>query len=142
MKKIILAVLFSINIVFGLGEMNYKDEEYRRNQLEQQHFTYELKVDALKKLGFRYCIKKFVDDDKGDVYYIIKEKLNMPLFFDDKNPDSIIQFLTFVENLSTWNSKYTIDYTYKPFQCLRVYELKEYQQEVERIVKKYCKDCK
>lgn len=142
MKKIILAVLFSINIVFGLGEMNYKDEEYRRNQLEQQHFTYELKVDALKKLGFRYCIKKFVDDDKGDVYYIIKEKLNMPLFFDDKNPDNITQFLTLVENLSTWNSKYTIDYTYKPFQCLMVYELKEYQQEVERIVKKYCKDCK
>ena len=141
MKKIILAVLFSINIVFGLGEMNYKDEEYRRNQLEQQHFTYELKVNALKKLGFRYCIKKFVDDDKGDVYYIIKEKLNTPLFFDDKNPDSIIQFLTFVENLSTWNSKYTIDYTYKPFKCLVVYELKEYQQEVERIVKKYCKDC-
>ena len=141
MKKIILAVLFSINIVFGLGEMNYKDEEYRRNQLEQQHFTYELKVDALKKLGFRYCIKKFVDDDKGDVYYIIKEKLNMPLFFDDKNPDNITQFLTLVENLSTWNSKYTIDYTYKPFQCLMVYELKEYQQEVERIVKKYCKDC-
>ncbi|MBR2111388.1 MAG: hypothetical protein IJ950_00265 [Helicobacter sp.] len=141
MKKIILAVLFSINIVFGLGEMNYKDEEYRRNQLEQQHFTYELKVDALKKLGFRYCIKKFVDDDKGDVYYIIKEKLNMPLFFDDKNPDSITQFLTLVENLSTWNSKYTIDYTYKPFKCLMVYELKEYQQEVERIVKKYCKEC-
>ena len=141
MKKIILAVLFSINIVFGLGEMNYKDEEYRRNQLEQQHFTYELKVDALKKLGFCYCIKKFVDDDKGDVYYIIKEKLNMPLFFDDKNPDSITQFLTLVENLSTWNSKYTIDYTYKPFKCLMVYELKEYQQEVERIVKKYCKEC-
>lgn len=141
MKKIILAVLFSINIVFGLGEMSYKNEEGKRNELEQQHFTYELKVDALKKLGFRYCIKKFVDDDKGDVYYIIKEKLNMPLFFDDKNPDNITQFLTLVENLSTWNSKYTIDYTYKPFQCLMVYELKEYQQEVERIVKKYCKDC-
>ncbi|GAD19098.1 hypothetical protein [Helicobacter fennelliae] len=141
MKKIILAVLFSINIVFGLGEMSYKNEEGKRNELEQQHFTYELKVDALKKLGFRYCIKKFVDD-KGDVYYIIKEKLNMPLFFDDKNPDNITQFLTLVENLSTWNSKYTIDYTYKPFKCLMVYELKEYQQEVERIVKKYCKDCK
>ena len=141
MKKIILAVLFSINIVFGLGEMSYKNEEGKRNELEQQHFTYELKVDALKKLGFRYCIKKFVDDDKR-VYYIIKEKLNMPLFFDDKNPDNITQFLTLVENLSTWNSKYTIDYTYKPFQCLMVYELKEYQQEVERIVKKYCKDCK
>ncbi|RDU67320.1 hypothetical protein [Helicobacter equorum] len=141
MKKIILAVLFSINIVFGLGEMSYKNEEGKRNELEQQHFTYELKVDALKKLGFRYCIKKFVDDDKGDVYYIIKEKLNMPLFFDDKNPDNITQFLTLVENLSTWNSKYTIDYTYKPFKCLMVYELKEYQQEVERIVKKYCKDC-
>lgn len=140
MKKIILAVLFSINIVFGLGEMSYKNEEGKRNELEQQHFTYELKVDALKKLGFRYRIKKFVADDKR-VYYIIKEKLNMPLFFDDKNPDSIIQFLTFVENLSTWNSKYTIDYTYKPFKCLMVYELKEYQQEVERIVKKYCKDC-
>lgn len=141
MKKIILAVLFSINIVFGLGEMSYKNEEGKRNELEQQHFTYELKVDALKKLGFRYCIKKFVDDDKR-VYYIIKEKLNMPLFFDDKNPDNITQFLTLVENLSTWNSKYKIDYTYKPFKCLMVYELKEYQQEVERIVKKYCKDCK
>ncbi len=141
MKKIILAVLFGISIVFGLGEMNYKNEEYMQNQLEQQHFTYELKVDALKKLGFRYCIKKFVDDDKR-VYYIIKEKLNMPLFFDDKNPDNITQFLTLVENLSTWTSEYKIDYTYKPFQCLRVYNSKEYQDEVERIVKKYCKDCK
>ena len=142
MKKIILAVLFCINIVFGLGEMNYKNEEGKRNELERQHFTYELKVDALKKLGFRYCIKKFVDDDKGEVYYIIKEKLNMPLFFDDKNPDNITQFLTFVENLTRWTSKYKIDYTYQPFKCLMVYELKEYQDEVERIVKKYCKDCK
>lgn len=138
MKKIIS--IMCLFVVFGCA-FEYGSIISKRNQLEQQHFTYELKVDALKKLGFRYCIKKFVDDDKGDVYYIIKEKLNMPLFFDDKNPDSIIQFLTFVENLSTWNSKYTIDYTYKPFQCLMVYELKEYQQEVERIVKKYCKDC-
>ena len=75
------------------------------------------------------------------MYYIIKEKLNMPLFFDDKNLDNITQFLTLVENLSTWNSKYKIDYTYKPFQCLRVYDSKEYQDEVERIVKKYCKEC-
>lgn len=138
MKKIIL--IMCLFVVFGyafeIGSIISK-----RNQLEQQHFTYELKVDALKKLGFRYCIKKFVDDDKR-VYYIIKEKLNMPLFFDDKNPDNIIQFLTFVENLSRWNSEYKIDNTYQPFQCLRVYELKEYQAEVERIVKKYCKECK
>ena len=33
MKKIILAVLFSINIVFGLGEMSYKNEEGKRNEL-------------------------------------------------------------------------------------------------------------
>ncbi|WP_276954045.1 hypothetical protein [Helicobacter rodentium] len=76
------------------------------------------------------------------MYYIIKEKLNMPLFFDDKNEDNITQFLTFVENLTRWTSKYKIDYTYQPFKCLMVYELKEYQAEVERIVKKYCKECK
>ena len=133
--------MFCIKIVFERGEMSYKNEEGKRKELERQHFTYELKVDALKKLGFRYCIKKFVDDDKR-VYYIIKEKLNMPLFFDDKNPDNIIQFLTFVENLSRWNSEYKIDNTYQPFKCLMVYELKEYQAEVERIVKKYCKECK
>ncbi|EMZ41008.1 hypothetical protein LS77_009540 [Helicobacter bilis] len=138
MKKIIS--IMCLFVVFGCAfEIGSIISE--RNQLEQQHFTYELKVDALKKLGFRYCIKKFVVDDKGDVHYIIKEKLSMPLFFDDKNPDNITQFLTFVENLSTWNSKYKIDYTYKPFQCLRVYDSKEYQDEVERIVKKYCKDC-
>ena len=113
----------------------------QQKELEQQHFTYELKVDALKKLGFRYCIKNFVDDDKR-VYYIIKEKLNMPLFFDDKNPDNITQFLTFVENHSRWTSEYKIDYTYQPFKCLMVYELKAYQDEVKRIVKKYCKECK
>ena len=26
--------------------------------------------------------------------------------------------------------------------CLKLYDSKEYQNEVERIVKKYCKDCK
>ena len=138
MKKIIL--IMCLFVVFGCA-FEYGSIISERNELERQHFTYELKVDALKKLGFRYCIKKFVDDDKR-VYYIIKEKLNMPLFFDDKNPDNIIQFLTFVENLSRWNSEYKIDTTYQPFKCLMVYELKEYQAEVERIVKKYCKECK
>lgn len=138
MKKIIL--IMCLFVVFGCA-FEYGSIISERNELERQHFTYELKVDALKKLGFRYCIKKFVDDDKR-VYYIIKEKLNMPLFFDDKNPDNIIQFLTFVENLSRWNSEYKIDNTYQPFKCLMVYELKEYQAEVERIVEKYCKECK
>ena len=138
MKKIIL--IMCLFVVFGCA-FEYGSIISERNELERQHFTYELKVDALKKLGFRYCIKKFVDDDKR-VYYIIKEKLNMPLFFDDKNEDNITQFLTFVENLTRWTSKYKIDYTYQPFKCLMVYELKEYQAEVERIVKKYCKDCK
>ena len=136
-----IALLMCLFVVFGYAR-GYEDYVIKQKELERQHFTYELKVDALKKLGFRYCIKKFVADDKGDVYYIIKEKLNMPLFFDDKNPDNIIQFLTFIENRLNWTSPYKIDYFYQPFQCLMVYELKEYQAEVERIVKKYCKDCK
>lgn len=85
-----------------LGESLYKDvdgSKTRTKALESQHFTYELKVDALKKLGFRYCIKNFVDDDSS-VYYAIKEKLDMPAFFDDKNKDNVIAFLTFVENCS------------------------------------------
>ncbi|RDU59295.1 hypothetical protein [Helicobacter sp. MIT 14-3879] len=28
------------------------------------------------------------------------------------------------------------------YSCLKMYDSKEYQDEVERIVKKYCKDCK
>lgn len=136
-----IALIMCLFVVFGYAR-GYEDFMSKQIELERQHFTYELKVDALKKLGFRYCIKKFVADDKGDVYYIIKEKLNMPLFFDDKNPDNIIQFLTFIENRLNWTSPYKIDYFYQPFQCLMVYELKEYQAEAERIVKKYCKDCK
>ena len=135
-----IALIMCLFVVFGYAR-GYEDFMSKQIELERQHFTYELKVDALKKLGFRYCIKKFVADDKGDVYYIIKEKLNMPLFFDDKNPDNIIQFLTFIENRLNWTSPYKIDYFYQPFQCLMVYELKEYQAEAERIVKKYCKDC-
>lgn len=80
------------------------------------------------KMGFRYCIKNFVVDD-GSVYYAIKEKFDMPTF------------LTFVENRSRWNSKQKIDYIYKPFTCLAIYNDKDYDDEAKRIVKKYCKDC-
>lgn len=135
-----IALIMCLFVVFGYAR-GYEDYVIKQKELERQHFTYELKVDALKKLGFRYCIKNFVADDKGDVYYIIKEKLNMPLFFDDKNPDNIIQFLTFIENRLNWTSQYKINYIYQPFQCLEIYNFKEYQDEVERIVKKYCKDC-
>ena len=150
MRKILLAMLFCVNIVCCwagtevLGESLYKDTDGSRTRtkaLNNQHFTYELKVDALKKLGFRYCIKNFVDDDSS-VYYIIKEKLDMPAFFDDKNDDNVIAFFTFVENRSRWNSKQKIDYIYKPFTCLTIYNAKDYDDEAKRIVKKYCKDCK
>ena len=110
-----IALLMCLFLVFGYAR-GYEDYIIKQKELERQHFTYELKVDALKKLGFRYCIKNFVADDKGDVYYIIKEKLNMPLFFDDKNPDNIIQFLTFIENRLNWTSQYKINYIYQPFQ--------------------------
>lgn len=55
MKKILLAIIFCMNISFGgvevLGESLYKDvdgSKTRTKALENQHFTYELKVDALK----------------------------------------------------------------------------------------------
>ncbi|TLD80350.1 hypothetical protein LS70_009215 [Helicobacter sp. MIT 11-5569] len=148
MKKAILAViLIGVNSVFGemLGELSYKNEDgsnWHSRAFENQQFTFDLKVDALKKLGFRYCIKNFVDDKNSQVYYLIKDKLDMPLFFDDKNKDNIMNFLDYVHNRMSWTSSKTINYIYIPFKCLEIYEDKDYHKEVERIVKKYCKDCK
>lgn len=137
MKKILL--IMCVFLVFGYA-WGPENQRARENELERQHFTYELKVDALKKLGFRYCIRNFVDDDRR-VYDIIKEKLDMPSFFDDKNKDNVIAFFTFIENRSRWNSKQKIDYIYKPFTCLAIYNAKDYDDEAKRIIKKYCKDC-
>ena len=54
-----IALLMCLFLVFGYAR-GYEDYVIKQKELERQHFTYELKVDALKKLGFRYCIKNFV----------------------------------------------------------------------------------
>ena len=86
----------------------------------------------LAQWGLQYCLQYdkenlFKPIEKDDFFKLRKDvaqgRLDLQKYFDDKHlPDE----------MNTHRFEY----------CMIIYRLEEYQAEVERIVKKYCKDCK
>ncbi|WP_207942658.1 hypothetical protein, partial [Helicobacter cinaedi] len=108
-------------------------------------YSYEKKVRIMKRIGIEYCIKgNDFYETRTDIrvlgrytnrlglgYGAILPPLELKSYIDDKatiNNETILNHYK--------NSNFSRFYT-----CLELYDSKEYQAEVERIVKKYCKDC-
>ncbi|BAM13245.1 hypothetical protein HCN_p06 (plasmid) [Helicobacter cinaedi PAGU611] len=102
-------------------------------------YSYEKKVSMLKKLGFEYCVEQDKFSENSFWFFHITHKLqlrnNNHSFFYIENNDGFMQFKNFIKAHTQSN------FMPRFYTCLDLYDSKEYQAEVERIVKKYCKDC-
>lgn len=106
-------------------------------------YSFKRKVDALKRIGMEYCMKR--DNFKEQSFWLwhFKRKLELSKsvddgiinFFSDENSGDFARFKDFINNNLQGNILPLL------YICLELYDSKEYQDEVERIVKKYCKDC-
>lgn len=102
----------------------------------------------MKRIGIEYCIK---GDDFFKIYgydgIMDWYGYKMVLGYNTIEKKILPELKPYIDDRATINDK-TIGEHYKNsnfsrfYTCLELYDSKEYQQEVERILKKYCKNCK
>ena len=133
MKKIIsLAFIFCVYLAGYEPEPNYKYKD---------SYSFDERVLAFKKDGIISCLydEKF---DNGrpisslhDVGYYTR--IFHPIF-DDKFYHAQRELADYVEKQKKEMRFGSLTHI---IPCIEIYESKEYNSEVERIIKKYCKEC-
>lgn len=142
MKKII-TFLCIITCIYGNGKIANPSKisdsckEYAHKKLEGSPMKYEEIVTTLKGLGVSYYFGFDVSNVRiFKIAYLcvafpqLDEAVNEVKQYMNKKVKE--DFIYAVGRISVWD----VD------KALMIYNSKEYGQEVERIVKKYCKDCK
>ena len=148
MKKIVCVMVLCVSYVYSSEpEITIREQD---------------NIDSIKALGIGYCLGYDVEKlyDEGVTPIL--------LGFDDNERNNIIneikavidtinkEFLKYEANAKKELSKFKKDLKYETstknvrhsaetrlfYDCFIIYKSYTYEKEVERIVKKYCKDCK
>lgn len=142
-----------INFIICKNCQNYIAQDLRKYQT-----IYDEILNIAKMEGFSRCIAHYPKDNKDshymprDIksgYFLLSHFLSA--YGWKYEPDNIrVELDLYIHKAMTAKTKHNNtatneDSAYKtPYVlgCMQIYDSKEYQAEIERIVKKYCKDCK
>ncbi|RDU59420.1 hypothetical protein [Helicobacter sp. MIT 14-3879] len=109
------------------------------------------RIQLLKEYGFAFCLEKGYEDPKQSfekqpsfmrhLGFIRGGSIELSMLGREKFEELEKYILTYLSNpknipITKHQSKLYV------LACLRLYDSPKYQDEVKRIVKKYCKDCK
>lgn len=121
-KMYLLIAIMSYNLFAGGPEVHINYKEYYK-----QNARYLYKI-----WGFDYCLNytKNMSFNALEKQWV-KEKQSI---LESTSKESLEELKHFIDRYRAKHNLLVI--------CLNLYDSKEYQDEVERIVKKYCKDCK
>lgn len=133
MKKLVLSALLCINVVCG----------YENNP---KYFDLQHHIVIFQRLGVAYCANMPLQHQTLET---LKNIQDIFVFGSNSNGNGLFNNII-VKQIFSEIQKLFISYHYDRtninaitiMQCLEIYDSKEYQDEVERIVKKYCKNCK
>ena len=132
MKAVVVLFLSCIYLVANELESNFK---YKAN------YSFEERVNALKKDGVIYCLDKRYNNGTITIGY--DETYYIGIYLDLFDTSDLLRI---IEELRLYvkkkKSEINLGNLVNVAPCLEIYDSKEYQDEIERIVKKYCKDCK
>ncbi|RDU60233.1 hypothetical protein [Helicobacter sp. MIT 14-3879] len=90
-----------------------------------------------KLVGIDYCLKYYELSSRYHADALIREVILKR----GGGKEGIEEIKNFVEKIEKQKEEKNYHIT-RLESCLNLYDSKEYQDEVKRIVKKYCKDCK
>ena len=133
MKVIYTGLFFLIHISQASDALTLTklliDENYTQ-EIKEQYYRQDARK-HYKMWGFDYCLgytKGLPNNNanRSDAYA-------RELVLEVGGKQALAELKKFVEHRKKYSSL---------TNCLNLYDSKEYQDEVERIVKKYCKDCK
>lgn len=132
MKAVIVLFLSYIYLMANELESNFK---YKAN------YSFEERVSAFKKDGIIYCLDNRYNSGTITIGY--DETYYIGIYLDLFDTSELLHI---IEELQSYvkkkKSEINLGNLVYVAPCLELYDSKEYQDEVERIVRKYCKDCK
>ena len=141
-KKIMWLCFVSFVCLNG-GDIKF-DEELA-GKVDRTAYSYEKKVRIMKRIGIEYCIKgNDFYETRTDIQVLGRYTNRLGLGYGAILPP--LELKSYIDDRATINNETILNH-YKNsnfsrfYTCLDLYDSKEYQAEVERIVKKYCKDC-
>ena len=137
-------IIFSVFLFMGFFSYgNAIEAAHILRDSDPLPYSFERKVSTLKRIGIEYCMEQ--DNFKEQSFWLwhFKRKLELYKNIDKKivnffsDEGEFARFKSFIDN----KAKAKTILLPRLYGCLKLYDSKEYQDEVERIVKKYCKDC-
>lgn len=146
MKKIVL-FCFMAFVCLRADDLGFYGE--LAGKIDRKPYSYEKKIKIMKRIGMEYCIRKNDDFYKTQPYYMIMGRYEYKMSLGNGTIEKKIlpELKPYIDDRATINNK-TRGKHYKNsnfsrfYTCLELYDSKEYQQEIERILKKYCGNCK
>ena len=149
--KLFFAMLLSFCLCYGTGE-RFFDKRVVEIALNKQY-----QITSIKRAGLEYCLdyeqlrRKSLSKDEQQKF-VPHEYYRFDFFWFYSDNRIIEAYKQYIDSYLRWIKSLSQDEFYKHFDklpnfenrfeiCMDMYDSQQYNAEVERIVKKYCKSC-
>ena len=149
--KLFFAMLLSFCLCYGTGE-RLLDERVAKLVFDKQY-----QITSIKRAGLEYCLgyeqlrRKSLSKEEQKSFFPY-EYYRFDFYWPFDKLIAIKAYKQYIDSYLRWIKSLSQDEFYKHFDklpnfenrfeiCMDMYDSQQYNAEVERIVKKYCKSC-
>ncbi|MGX3097378.1 hypothetical protein [Helicobacter sp. 23-1046] len=144
MKKIIWLFLALI-IYLNANDLEFNGEH--AGKIDMASYSYEKKILIVKRIGIEYCIKgNDFSEVQPNVQILGRYNYKIGLGWKGLENQILPELKAYIDDKSridyeTVFAHYSNGNFSRFYVCLGIYDSPQYNAEVERIMKKYCKEC-
>ena len=146
MKKTIWLFLI-VMIYLNAGDLEFNGE--LAGKINKASYSYEKKkILIVKRIGIEYCITgEDFSKVQPNISILGRYNYKIGLMWKGLENQILPELKSYIDNKSRIDNEtifahYSNGNFSRFYVCLEIYDSKEYNAEVERIIKKYCKECK
>ena len=145
MKKIIWMFWLSMTYLNAV-DLEFNGE--RAGKIDRASYSYEKKILIVKRIGIEYCIKgNDFSKVQPNIQILGRYNYKIGLMWKGLENQILPELKSYIDDKSRIDNEtifahYSNGNFSRFYVCLEIYDSPQYNAEVERIVKKYCKECK
>lgn len=134
-------------IYLNAGDLEFNGE--LAGKINKASYSYEKKkILIVKRIGIEYCITgEDFSKVQPNISILGRYNYKIGLMWKGLENQILPELKSYIDNKSRIDNEtifahYSNGNFSRFYVCLEIYDSKEYNAEVERIIKKYCKECK